>query len=270
MTEDRDAFGNTTGGSKPITAAAQSTPDAMPTAPAQPAPAAMPKPRRARRSPWRVGPRIVSLAFRIGLVVMIVAGARAIIGEVRDAANDASSSIANLSPGQAGASTSSANTDFQRTPFAAGSMFRGDNLARALRRAAGNAPAGARAAGLSVFPGYAVVTFKRRSGDATMVSVWAGGRVNRTDAGTAAGRRTFALSSIPLAPMVRYVRARSHALGKRARDPYAVLTDRTTTSISGGQVKITTRPAAGWLIGFEGVPQSKRTAQINLRGARVR
>lgn len=270
MADDLDAFGNPTGGSNPIPAPAATPASAEPIAP-PPAPRATPQPQQRTMPPLpQIGPRLVRLAVRIGVTLAVVAGGAAAIRAIGNAANDAVSSISIPTPGQSQSQASTSTADFDRTPFAEGSMFRGNNLQRALKRASKSAPAGARSVGLSVFPGYTVVTFKRRSGDATMVSVWADGRVNRTDAGTATGRRTFSLSGLPLSPMVSYVRARKQALGKGARDPYAVVIDRTTTSISGGQVKITTRPAAGWLIGFEGVPQSKRTAQIDLRGNRVR
>lgn len=265
MADNRDAFGNPTDGSTPIPAAVDSRVEAQPVASAP-----EPEPPRTRPPVPRVGPRFVSLAIRLAVTLAVVAGGAAAIRAVGNAAGDAVTSISIPANGNPTAPPTVSTTDFDRTPFAQGSMFRGSNLERALRRAANSAPAGARAAGLSVFPGYAVVTFKRRSGDVTMVSAWADGRITRTDAGSAAGRRTFSLSGLPLSPMIRYVRARDRALGKRARGPYAVLTEKTTTSISGGQVKITTRPASGWLIGFEGVPQSKRTAQIDLRGKRVR
>lgn len=204
------------------------------------------------------------------LTAILIGGGYVAVRAVRDAASDAipSISLPEIERPEAPAPTQS--VDYSREPFAKGSMFRAGNLAAAIRRAKAKAPAGARAVSVSVFPGYAVVTFKRRSGDARSVTTWADGRVNTSDAGSATGRQTFSLGDLPLSPMVRYVRSRAQALGGGARGPYAVTIGTTTTSFVNGQVRITTRPATGWLIGFEGVPQSKRTVQIDLRGKRLR
>lgn len=284
MADDRDAFGNPIGdgGRAGIPAPAPApTPaparEELPGTPPPsevrptPGPATPPPPSRSRVLPGLV-PAIVRL-FVLGMFVtvgiLIFRSAKDTVGDVSSSISELSRTVGSQQPPQEPAARTP-EVDYDRTPFGRGSMFRAGNLARAVDRAQDAAPAGARAAGMSVFPGYVVVTFKRRNGSGTMVSVWAGGRVSAIGGSAATGRKTFSLSSIPLSPMVRYVRARARALGPGARGPYAVLTDLTTTSVNGTQVKITTRTAAAWLIGFEGVADAQRAVRIDLQGRRIR
>ncbi len=279
MADDRDAFGNPIGdfADAPSSTPAPAPAEAAPMARHDPGPQAAPPPVPPRRSRRRSRGLLVLIPGLLRLVViglfltagfLIVRSAGDVIGDVSSSVSDLTETVGTPEPTAPGQAAVSA--DYSRTPFAKGSMFRGDNLARATARAQKAAPPGARAVGMSVFPGYVVVTFKRRNGAATTVTAWAGGRTVATDTGAVAGHSTFPLSRLPLQPMVRYVRARDKALGRHARGPYAVLTDIVTTTFARGQVKVSTRPAAGWLIGFEGVRTDQRTVRIDLHGRRVR